>query len=116
MQVLYNDLILEIFNYLSFYDISKVYCVSKEYSEFPKMRIDTSLFKRNLQNGYHSYLLTNGNYQVPGHIKLNFLEIRLYRYNLQYYFSFFYDAYEKDKNIFDYLKNINQLTTRKIIK
>ena len=115
MQVLYNDLILTIFDYLSFYDISKVYCVSKEYSEFPKLRISPSLFKRNLQNGYHSYLLTNGDYQLPGHIKINFLEIRLFRYNVQYYFSFFYQAYEKNKDIFDYLKDIDYNKTRKII-
>ena len=115
MQVLYDELILEIFDYLSFYDVSKVYCVNKEYSKFPKLRICTSVFKRDLQNGYHSYLLTNGNYRLPGHIKINFLEIRLCRYNLEYYFSFFYQAYEKDKDIFDYLKDIDYAKTRKII-
>ena len=114
MQTLYNELILEIFDYLSFFDISKVYCVSNEYSKFPKLRININTHKRTLQDGTFSYLLTNGDFQLPGHIKTNHMDIRLYRYNLEYYFSFFYPVYVKDKKVFDYLKHINPLT-RKII-
>lgn len=115
MHTLYDELILEIFDYLSFFDISKVYCVNNDYSKFPKLRININTHKRTLQDGTFSYLLTNGNLQLPGHIKTNHMDIRLYRYNLQYYFSFFYPVYVSNKKVFDYLNHINPSITRKII-
>ena len=115
MENLCNDLILEIFSFLSFHDISKTYCVSKEHSRFPKPRLNITTYKRDLYDGKYSYLLTNGIKESPGQLKLNHMEIRLYRYNLRYYFTFYYQAYQKDKNIFDFLKNIDWKNTRKLV-
>jgi len=110
-----EELILEIFEYLDFADLGRVYCVCKN---VPRVSIAYKVYQR--ETGYtnqtaHSYLLTNGPQELPGQIKNNFLEIKLYRGVYTYHFVFYKSIYRADKDMLDYLNHIEWKTTKKTI-
>jgi len=116
------ELILEIFDFLNFGDLSKIYCTCKY---IPKVLISYKTYTRKTivytgktgktEKIMKSYLLTNGSEDRPNQIKDNYLEIKITRYKTKYHFTFYKEIYNPEFDILTYLQNIDWSNTRKYI-
>ena len=104
-----DEIILLFFEYLDFRDIANLSLTNKY---IPSIKIFYNTYSRDTiyvdKNGKEtiqtSYLLTNGPPDLPGQIKHNFVEIKLYRGLNLYSFVLYKNVYNKDNSISDYLK------------
>ena len=111
-----NDLVDSIVDFLAFSDIGCLKCVCKNSIVFPihynTYKRETKVLHRNGNESIlNSYLLTNGERELPNQIMDNFVEIKLTRGNLSYSFTLYKNIYRSEKDILSYLKQYD----RKII-
>ena len=111
-----SELVDSIVDFLAFSDIGCLKCVCKNSIPFEIQyqtyeRETTVICRNGRERVIKSYLLTNGNRELPSQITHNYVEIKLRRGNVLYYFTLYKNIYNSQKDILSYLQQYD----RKII-
>lgn len=113
-----EELVLEIFQFLDFADLGRVYTTCKGINKIPiyyNTYMRETIYTDENEMVSKSYLFTNGPKELPGQIKNNYLEIKLSRGVIMYHFIFYNNVYRDELDILMYLQNIDWKKTKKTI-